>query len=421
MPNCSAHSPSIFDGFSYQTCFLAVKTPFLQPFLHKNHKFQQNPLASLRKEWYTTSYSILVGGYMTIRRAKTVFTSFFLDNEKRNLKQLVFLDVILGLISSFMSVINIFTHKDFLLLATALMAVLSFLNAYIVSRREENLGLGIILFSLKMFGLFTYFIIFGGTEGFSTIWLLLVPAFGMFAFGRKVGTILSATLFVELAVFFYTPLKYSLLQCDYTASFLMRFPVVYCCFLAIGYFLEYVREITHNEMNRLRHEAKEQARHDTLTGLFNRLGFNSELERYEKEIKSNPFALLFIDTDNFKSINDRYGHSTGDDVLKAVAQRIFSIVDTKGIVCRWGGDEFAVLLNGDSYDKWQEIAENLRVLLSEGIVTDSFSANITISIGGVGSTELACPTIQEMLEIADKRLYRAKSNGRNLFVGQSEQ
>lgn len=359
---------------------------------------------------------------MLHHKTKHTFQAFFLDNENTRQQQLVYLEMILGTIGAVMSVINIITHKDALLISTALMAVLSFANALFISKVKSGFFFAKIIFCLKMFALFSYFIIFGGTEGFSTIWLLLLPACGMFAFGRRIGTYLSAALFVELVAFFYTPLRDTVLQCEeYTPSFITRFPVVYCCFFAIGYFLEYVREITYKEMNRLRNEAKEQARHDALTGVYNRLGFDDKLSLHIKNAAEGiPFALLFIDVDKFKDINDSYGHKIGDKVLRVSVERITSILQTNGVVCRWGGDEFAVIIDSHIYDEWQSIAESIRASLSQPVVADGLSIRMTISIGGVGSGELSEPTALSLTAIADKRLYSAKINGRNRFVGQDE-
>lgn len=349
-------------------------------------------------------------------KAKKSFFSFFLYDDKRMQKQLFYLEILLGAISFVMSVINVITQQKWLLLSTAFMAVFSLVNAFIISRGDKFFTFAKVIFCVKMLVLFTYFIVFGGTEGFSTIWLLLLPACGLFVFGRKEGTILSLLLLAELVILFYTPLRDVALQCEYTDAFLMRFPVVYGCFFAVGYYLEYIRELTYNEMNRLRKEARDQAQHDAMTGLYNRYGFDIKLGRYFTARQSEPFALLLIDTDMYKTINDKYGHTVGDNVLKIIANRIGGTVSDNGIVCRWGGDEFAVLIHSKSFDEWKSLAEEIRMIAAQKIITDGHEIFTTISIGGVESGEISSGDATVMAMIADERLYRAKTEGRNQCV-----
>lgn len=354
---------------------------------------------------------------MKYKKIKQAFLEIILDEERRSDRQLFYLELLLGIISTVMSAINIFTHKQGLLLSTGCMAVLSFANACIINKGSKNRRLARIIFSIKVFLLFSYFIIFGGTEGFSTIWLLLVPACGMFAFGRKNGVLLSAVFLVEMVILFNTPLRDTVLQCEYTASFLLRFPVVYCCFFAVGYFLEYVRELTYGEMNRLQKEAKMQSLHDALTGLYNRLGFDRAFESAIQATSADrPISLLILDSDAFKAINDCYGHDIGDRVLKIIAERISEIIGGNGMAARWGGDEFAVLFFDAANDEWETLAEQIRASVSQPIQTDGFEICATISIGGACSDELSALTMQNMIILADKRMYQSKAEGRNRCI-----
>lgn len=349
---------------------------------------------------------------------KDTFLSILSDDQERKTYILFYVEILLSAISLVMTVINIFTNRGPLLLSTSLMFAASAINAVVVKKCKNHPIIGALIFTLKVFILFNYFILWGGTEGFSTIWLLMLPACGMFALGRRTGAVMSGALLLELMVLFYTPLKGIVLQYTYTESFLTRFPVLYLSFFAVGYFLEYVREITYDEMKRLRELAEDNAIHDQLTGLHNRLGFNREIENYINSSKEGePFSVLIIDIDRFKSVNDTYGHDVGDAVLKIVADRISETVGENGVVSRWGGEEFAVLLkNGLSGDDGSSIAERINEISRKPIVANKIPLSVTVSIGEANSEEMSVLSSGDILLLADQRLYKAKQTGRDRCV-----
>lgn len=154
---------------------------------------------------------------------------------------------------------------------------------------------------------------------------------------------------------------------------------------------------------------------DPLTGLPNR---RAAEERLQKERARTPrdglgFALALVDLDHFKMVNDRYGHTVGDDVLKAVARRFVSGLREGDWVARWGGEEFLFVLHGSTAEDAVSIMERLAaearstpVHTSVGAVSLSFSA-------GVAAFGLYDSDILPMLEKVDHALYRAKANGRD--------
>lgn len=345
-----------------------------------------------------------------------MLSDIVLDDEKRMQKQLFCLEIIFFSISSIMSIINIITWQVMLLLATGLMAISSLANAIFVNVRERNFRAGIIIFTIKMFALFTFFIITGGTEGFSTIWLLLLPTAGLMQFGRKYGSIITLLLFAELVIFFYTPAS-ALLQCEYTNAFLVRFPIVYMFFYAVAFYLEYLRELIYNKMNELRSEAKYQSQHDSLTGLYNRLGFNQIFDAFLKDNREEvPFGVISVDIDKFKLVNDQYGHPVGDIVLKEIASRIQKFIGKENIACRLGGEEFAILIKDESHNDITAFANKLREKCAEPIEIGNDIISVTISVGGVLSSEFPATSLKELAITVDKRLYEAKDRGRNRCV-----
>ena len=154
---------------------------------------------------------------------------------------------------------------------------------------------------------------------------------------------------------------------------------------------------------------------DSLTGLGNRdllqEKLHSGLEDQKKTLA--PLGILFLDLDDFKKVNDTFGHKTGDDVLKVVAHRLKSQVRPQDILVRLGGDEFAVLLGDLSQiEIATEIARRVLNSLSSPILTKRGEALIGASIGVVTCSD---PTVSpaELLEKADLAMYRAKNGGKN--------
>lgn len=170
-----------------------------------------------------------------------------------------------------------------------------------------------------------------------------------------------------------------------------------------------------SEQVALENELRHQAWHDVVTGLPNRAAFGERVDdalaRYRRH--REPFAVLFIDLDEFKSINDTLGHATGDQVLRIVAGRLVSCVRANDTVSRFGGDEFAVLLQGA--DAGEAVAGCTRMLgaLSEAMDLRGRQIESLASIGV--ATHDAADSAEGILAAADAALYVAKARGKHRF------
>jgi two-component system cell cycle response regulator len=156
----------------------------------------------------------------------------------------------------------------------------------------------------------------------------------------------------------------------------------------------------------------QKAQIDALSGLWNRRYFDQRLEAEISLAKRSkrPLAILMLDLDHFKSINDRYGHPMGDEVLRRVGAQLASSVRVEDIVCRYGGEEFAIVAPNISTGALQ-LAERLRSAIEK--MSFSFGGHevkVTVSIGVASCEDSLDPTL---LHQADAALYRAKQNGRN--------
>ena len=162
------------------------------------------------------------------------------------------------------------------------------------------------------------------------------------------------------------------------------------------------------------HELKKQAEHDALTGLLNRRVGERKLKLCCKtaQSKKQAYALILIDIDNFKKINDQFGHDEGDRVLRQCAKLINSSVRMGDIVTRWGGEEFLIVLPGCPLDAARDLAERIRKVVASQ--NDPVVGQITLSLG-VGTVRLS-ENYTELLKRTDEALYQAKRSGRNKVV-----
>lgn len=171
---------------------------------------------------------------------------------------------------------------------------------------------------------------------------------------------------------------------------------------------------------RLRNQLREQAMHDPLTGLYNRRTMYEVIEHAIGEAKreSGEVSLILFDLDHFKQINDRFGHPAGDKVLEEVSAQIVKSVREYDWVCRFGGEEFIIIIPGLSVQVASQRAERIRALLSgmEIVIDEVSRLRVTVS-GGVAGYPRHGTSSTQLIEAADAALYKAKAAGRNqIFV-----
>jgi diguanylate cyclase (GGDEF)-like protein len=161
---------------------------------------------------------------------------------------------------------------------------------------------------------------------------------------------------------------------------------------------------------------------DGLTEIWNRKAFEARLPELfrQAEERKTPLSLLMVDVDHFKEVNDTFGHQAGDHALQAVAGALRNWLDERdsdAVVCRYGGEEFAVLLPGCSTEACAETAENLRTEVATlPLQLAGARHRITASLGGATLTPGSHPDPAALIKAADDNLYLAKRAGRNRCV-----
>lgn len=175
---------------------------------------------------------------------------------------------------------------------------------------------------------------------------------------------------------------------------------------------EYLSRLRQAQM---RQRLRRQATTDALTRLANRRRFiqegRRELARAQRTGK--PVSVVAIDVDHFKQINDSYGHSVGDSVLREIARRLEEAVRAGDLVARTGGEELSILLPDSNQFSALSVAEKLRRAVAEARVeAGAFAIPVTVSLG-VGTLSGGCSDLDALLAEADRALYQAKEQGRN--------
>lgn len=184
----------------------------------------------------------------------------------------------------------------------------------------------------------------------------------------------------------------------------------------ITHFISIIKDMTDRVFEELK--LREQASHDSLTGLLNRRAGEIELDvaLIQAQESEASFGLLMTDIDDFKAVNDTYGHPRGDEIIKAVADILMDQTRKTDKCIRWGGEEFIVLLPFCDLPKAMEIAENIRAAMADSHFDDA--GRITLSIGVAESQVNDTPA--GLLERVDQQLYRAKRQGKNRVVTQQD-
>jgi diguanylate cyclase (GGDEF)-like protein len=185
-------------------------------------------------------------------------------------------------------------------------------------------------------------------------------------------------------------------------------------FVMLGVTIAYARLVYRTR----RAEARNRylAEHDGLTGLLNRTQFERALKKKTDELNSDKCAVLCIDLDRFKPVNDTYGHFAGDEVLRIVAQRIEQVIGDRGFVARLGGDEFIALLeDGTSKDQVMMLCDNVIEQIGQKISIEDLELYVGASIGVAWWPDDAL-SADMVVRRADQALYHAKEQGRGRAV-----
>ncbi len=268
-------------------------------------------------------------------------------------------------------------------------------------------------------------LLFGWGADFHLYMLIIVPLaiyvlFLSSTIGVFVATV-SVMIVVDFAAFIlagvlvnntemlpYYPLSYD------ESTTLSRINIFFSAIILIGFAMLFALEIHMllRDLNETNHRLEFIANHDQLTGLYNRHSIKPMVGRLE--ISERPYCVVLGDIDDFKKVNDTYGHDTGDETLRQVADAIKCGISDGDIACRWGGEEMLLVLLGSRAECMQRITAIREDIISRSVKHDSGELGVTITFGFVDYTE--AEGLERQVSLADSRLYFGKKNGKNVIV-----
>ncbi len=346
------------------------------------------------------------------KRVAEVVRSGYADEERRKTVMFQLLNVLLAVVAGVMTVVNLATAEYELMIITGVFALLCLANVLCIKVGWPKQWKVVMAFTIEAQVLLVYFVLGGIPEGFSVLWTLLVPAVSLYALGRKVGVRFSILTFLMVTFFFWTPLGKSWLYYDYSPVFMLRFPFVYICMFLMALYIDIIRLGVYHKLKETEEQARYLYRHDALTGIYNRYAFSEELKQLFESPAENSTSVVMFDIDDFKDFNDRYGHNAGDELLKTVARIIQDHICEHCVACRWGGEEFLVLMQcqHDPYQMAETIRKNTAAV---EIPYEGQTLKITLSAGVAVTGSLVASQLSPFINCADKAMYASKESGKN--------
>lgn len=272
------------------------------------------------------------------------------------------------------------------------------------------LGMGLVTFcSVTTF--------LGRTEISIFLWAFMLPIACFSVMGRKKGMAVTTIYFFLNLLLMIIP-EQMMHSKPYSSFFVIRFCIVYIILTFIIYYYEASQQML---VNYIQHEKEEFARaskQDPLTGLYNRREMWTRMEsEKERQLRmSKPFTVVIGDIDNFKNVNDTFGHDSGDYILVTLAKLMKDMVRGIDFTARWGGEEFLIMLVETDLDDGQNVAERIRKKIES---TEFVHKDVTIPITmtfGLSTYKGASDNIEACIKRADESLYKGKHQGKNKVV-----
>lgn len=170
------------------------------------------------------------------------------------------------------------------------------------------------------------------------------------------------------------------------------------------------------KVDKLEAEMRLLATYDSLTGLLTKREFLERANYFHKvALRENlPYALIIADLDNFKKINDHFGHLTGDQALKTFGSEILANLRESDLACRFGGDEFLFFLPNSKRVQAEQFGERLHGIINQAIDCSGLAIELSISLGIACYPDTSADDVEDMIEAADNAMYLAKRSGGNI-------
>ena len=330
------------------------------------------------------------------------------------------LSTIIGIIAA---IVNIYAKESFLTYLCWFLFSFSLIITVLAIIFPNRINLISSFYAILIIPVFLFSLTNGGSDGFTSVWVILIPIFAYSVYGIKKGCIISLVSLVFICIIFYVPIELGFVKYDYNHYFANRIMLLYLAVLGFTFFLETIRQSTYakikeyySELKRVNQKLEKSLKYDPLTNIRSRYYFNNNINRkINKNKNANLMTLFMIDIDNFKDYNDKYGHIWGDYLLKELAATIKSTLDVGDSIYRWGGEEFVIISQNIDEELSREKAEKIR----KAVEAKTFAygkescKGVTISIGFVNFMPKENTHIESITNYADEYMYMVKKNGKN--------
>ncbi|MFT6284296.1 MAG: diguanylate cyclase (GGDEF)-like protein [Arenicella sp.] len=325
----------------------------------------------------------------------------------------------IGYSITFLMGVSAFIRQERLLGIVLLVACLLFFSSHLILRSKRianpyKFSANLVTISLML--LMIYLVFSGGVNGTGPLWIYIVPPVALFFGGMRKGTRNIGLFVLVISVLMFYP-NDEWLGTSYTFEFKSRLIYSFLTVSCLFAFYEYVRQNSFIRIQEMSQKFERQAMRDSLSGLLNRRGMREKLQNeFERSQRyKNKLTVMMCDIDNFKAVNDQYGHDKGDEIIKGLGGIFKSGLRKQDSLARWGGEEYLFLLPETNGDQGMQLAEMLRSKIEKVQYTQHnkmFSITVSIGLHQIVATD----SINQAITKADTNLYKAKELGRNRCI-----
>lgn len=312
-----------------------------------------------------------------------------------------------------------FSSQNTSLSSVLFLSSLAFSLGPLVQRFTGNYQLSSSTVLYLLYILMFYLVYSGGATNTGPIWIFMTAPVTFFICGLRLG-ILNLVIFTSAIIgILIDPFDF-ILATQYPLDFKLRLISSFVTVSALTALYEYSRETSYSTMLEISKKFEALSKLDPMTQLSNRRDAKNIIEYEQRRLGRNQttLSLIICDVDNFKNVNDEYGHDVGDCVLVELAKIFKLCVRTQDTVARWGGEEFLFILPDTNSDQAKVIAQKIHLTIKKSnplCASQLFDTTVSMGI----STVTTDKNIDLAIKTADKYLYKAKNTGKNRSYAQS--
>lgn len=307
-----------------------------------------------------------------------------------------------------------FYSENYWIVAADIVALVASLAGLIQLGKTDRGEVVYRIISLTFMTICTITTVIGRQEISYFLWAFILPAILFTILGKKAGMAMSLLYFIVSIVLMTLPEKVMHSE-PYSAYVVGRYTVIYILLTFMLYYYESSQQILFDYIRKEKDRFEYASKRDPLTGLSNRRDLFEKIknEQQRQTRLKNTFTLIMGDIDNFKAVNDAYGHDAGDYVLKSIARLLTDQVRGIDAPARWGGEEFLIMLIETDIENGKVVAERIRHKIETAVIIyNGISIPITMTFG-LSQYNGAEDTIESCIKRADIALYTGKQQGKN--------